>query len=354
MPRIRRESRLLRDKAISSLCGMIDAFDSLDETARSTRVLLLCQHSLEMLLKAAFVQRGRGVFDAKSGRSFTLEMCLGLAQVGTVIRLSAEDAGAVRVVDRLRNIEQHWIGAVDEHLLLSVFGERLSDSLPKRALPIATDAPSDIQLLIDSEYSQISELLRPGKRARASARARIRTLLVLEGHFDDAVAVSAKDVDRVEEAVKAGRSREESFPRLASVASTTDGPGLAVNVHFTRKSGVPVRFEMDDSAAAGIREVDLQRRFHFTASELAHEVGVTGPRAWALRKHLGLELDTKAFHQFVYGKVKHPAYSERAVNLMREAVETIDLDEMWRAHNPSDVRHRCSISGCSSQKLGVK
>jgi hypothetical protein len=45
-----------------------------------------------------------------------------------------------------------------------------------RVLPIGTEPPQDFQTFVDREYSNIAELLKPGRRARAEADARVRAL----------------------------------------------------------------------------------------------------------------------------------------------------------------------------------
>jgi hypothetical protein len=55
----------------------------------------------------------------------------------------------------------------------------------------------------------IGELLKPGKRQRDEARARIRALLAMEALVTDEVEISEKDIDRIEKGVKAGKKMVE-------------------------------------------------------------------------------------------------------------------------------------------------
>lgn len=64
-----------------------------------------------------------------------------------------------------------------------------------------------LDILIDQEFTQIQELLQPGRRARNEARAKIRTLLAIEGHASEESLVSEKDVDRVEKGISQGKHR---------------------------------------------------------------------------------------------------------------------------------------------------
>ncbi|HUA31682.1 MAG TPA: hypothetical protein VMC03_22580 [Streptosporangiaceae bacterium] len=265
-----------------------------------------------------------------------------------VIGLSEADAGTLRAIDAMRDDEQHWFSEVPEQilylharaavtlfddLLQRVFGERVASFLPVRVLPVSALPPQELTVLLDEEYSQIGALLRPGRRARHQARARIRTLLAMEAHVDPEARVSAKDVDRVERGIRAGNTRDQVFPRLDDIATSVAGEGLTITVHFTKKQGAPVRYIADESVpAAAVRQVDLQRKYHRTATELARAVGLTQPVACALRCHLGIDADPDCYHDFVFGKSRHRAYSDNAYQKMKDAAETLDVTAVWKAH----------------------
>ena len=75
-----------------------------------------------------------------------------------------------------------------------------------------------------------------------------------------------------------------------------------MTVHFTKKDGAPVRYAADDSTpAAAIREIDLQNKYHRSPTELASALGLSGPRAVALRRHLGIDDDESCRHDFQFG-----------------------------------------------------
>lgn len=343
---MRKEARLLKSKAVESLRRAAQAFNGLDDAGRATTVLLHLQHAFEMLLKAALVERRVQVFDRKAGRSHGFEKCLNLAKQH--LGLQDPDAGTLRTIDALRDDEQHYLGALDEgllylhvraavsifdELLQSVFKESLAGYLPDRVLPISTQPPVDIDLLIDRQFSQAKDLLQPGRRKRAEAHQAIRALLALEAHVADAVTINEKDVRRVEKAIIAGKSRAEIFPRLSDLGTTFGGSGLAVTVHFSRKGdGAPVRYvAADDPAeAAAIREVDLQRRYRYGRSELAKQLGLDAYGCATLREFLAIDDDAACAHVFEFGASAHPMYSDAALQKMRNALGEVDLNELVR------------------------
>jgi hypothetical protein len=344
---MRRVASILRDKGVASLRCAIGAFNSMDDNGRQTAVLLHLQHAAEMFLKAGLVEKNVKVMDRKTGRSIGFEKCLNLAR--DKLALSEAEIGQLRTIDALRDDEQHWLCDLDEELLFAevrgavgvidavldrALGERLADHLPDRGLPITTKPLDDFDVLVDRQFSQIHDLLVGGRRRRAEARAKIRGLLAMEGHAAEDVRVSERDVNRVEKAVKDGKTPDEVFPRLRTITTTTSGQGASITVTFTKKGGAPVTYvPADDPTAAGVREVNLQKKFHMSATKLAERVGLTGPKATALRAHLRINDDPACTHAFVFGKARIVCYSDNAATRMREALDAgVDMAEIWRQH----------------------
>lgn len=349
----RREATILKGKALSSLRRAMAAFNSHEEDGRATEVLLKLQHAFEMLLKASLVQERVEVFDKQLSQSIGFEKCVKLARQH--LGVTTDEAGTLRAVDALRDEAQHWFNEVSEGLLYSharasvtlfddlldrTFGEKLVSHLPHRVLPISSEPPKDIQLLIDEEFKQIAELLQPGRRRRPEACARIRTLLAMEAHTAENVRVSRRDVDRVQRGIRAGKSLPEVFPRLSEVGTEISGEGIHVSVRFVRNTteralGVRYISADDPGDAAAIREVDLQRKYQWTPLALASKLGLTTAKAKALRWKLGIDDNATCTHEFVFGSQHHRMFSDNAYTRMRDALSEIDVDLLWQ-----EYRHR--------------
>ncbi len=129
------------------------------------------------------------------------------------------------------------------------------------------------------------------------------------------------------------------FPRLGVLGTDVGGSGIGVTVRFTKKEGLPVTFvPVDDPAAAAVREVDLQRTYYMSATELAKKLGLTGPRAYALRQRLNIDIDPKCRHDFKFSKSTYPAYSDNAYTKMKAALEEVDMQDVWKSHGPGKSR----------------
>ncbi len=368
MVAVRATAKTLHGKALSSMRTAMTAFNSPHDDGRPTVVLLHLQHALEMLLKAALVQGGARVFDKKSGRSIGFEAAINQSSQLAGFKLTHDESGTLRAIDALRDDEQHWFNDVVEgllylharaavtlfdELLFRAFRQRLADHLPNRVLPVSTEAPQDILALVDSEYANIAALLKPGRRARGEARAKIRTLLALEAHVDEDTKVSDSDVNRVEKGIKAGKTRQQVFPKLNPLSAEISGEGLTVKVKIVKQAdALPVQLVRDGDVvdAAAVREVDLQKKFHWSPFDLADKLKISRPRATALREHLGIDKDPDCLHVFEFGSQKHARYSDNALTRMREASAKQDMDAIWKSHGPgrrSKPRPRCSQPDCA-------
>lgn len=370
MPRESYNVRVLRGKAIASLRTGVAAFNGLDGDARTTTVLLHLQHAFEMLLKAILeAKKDPGVFDKRTQKSISLERAINRCQQIGAVKLTDEEAGVIRHLDAMRDAEQHWHLVVDEGLLYHnartavtlfddllqrVFSENLSDHIPKRVLPISAEAPLALDLLVDREFTRIAELLKPGRRASAEAKARVRALLATEAIADaDAAEVREDDVRRVTRGIRDGKTRQQVFPKLTGYTSDIQGDGVAVEVRIVKSGGLPVTYTDDpDADTAAIRTVDLEKKFHMGAYDLADKAGVDRTRAVALRRHLGLDNDDDHFsHVFKFGSTRLRRYSNNALTAMRDAVKTVDLEKVWKSHrtvpsNAKTVAPPCAQAGC--------
>ena len=346
-----RDARTLKGKAIASLRTAMTTFNSYDDEGRVCSTLLHLQHACEMLLKAVLSQKRIKVFDKEAGKSIGFSKCVNLCLNDH--GLTKEEAGVMRAVDALRDAAQHWFVFVSEDLLymhtralITAFddylkrtlNDNLTAHLPTRVLPVSTKPPGDFEFLIDREYKLIGDLLMPGKRQRDEARARIRSMLAMEALVTEGVEISERDIDRIEKAIRAGAEIGKVFPRLITVSTETSGDGVTLKVHFSKKEGAPVRYVSGDDPeeAAAVREVDLRKKFHMRASNLAETLKLTEPKSKALRWKLGIDRDNSCHHVFEFGESKFPCFSDNARVRMKQALDDgIDMDDVWKSYRAS-------------------
>jgi hypothetical protein len=151
----------------------------------------------------------------------------------------------------------------------------------------------------------------------------------------DEVEISEKDIDRIEKAIKAGAEIGKVFPRLITISTENSGEGVTLKVHFSKKEGAPVRYVSGDDLeeAAAVREVDIRKKFHMRAADLAKALKLTEPKSKALRWHLGIGGDKDCRHVFEFGKSTFPCFSDNARNKMKQALgDGLDMNKVWQKY----------------------
>jgi len=159
----------------------------------------------------------------------------------------------------------------------------------------------------------------------------------MEAHIAENVRVSRRDVDRVERGIRGGLTLPQVFPRLGEVATDITGEGIHVAVRFVRNTNepaTPVRFigSDDPTEAAAVREVDLQRKYHWAATPLAQRLDMDTGRLKAVRWKLGIEDDPTCTHDFVFGSQSIRRYSDNALTRIVEALPGMDVDAVRREY----------------------
>ena len=120
-------------------------------------------------------------------------------------------------------------------------------------------------------------------------------------------------------------------------------------MRFVRSGGMPVTYVSDGADASAVRVVDLHKKYYLTASELATKLGVTPPRATAVRRHVGADTNPDMSNTFHMGKVRYLGYSDNAYTTMLAAVTKLDIREIWAAHRPTNrPLQSCTQPGCAA------
>jgi hypothetical protein len=112
---MKREARLLLAKANESLVLAIGQFNSTSDLGRSTAALILLNHSLEMLLKAAILHRGGRIRDTGALETLGFDKCVRKALSDVKLGLISEDqALSLQAINGLRNSAQHYLLTISE------------------------------------------------------------------------------------------------------------------------------------------------------------------------------------------------------------------------------------------------
>ena len=349
---MKKEVRQLREKAIDALVLSIDHFNRPWDRGRTEAVLILLDHSFEMLLKVAIRHRLGKIRKPREKQTIGFNACVRKGLTDASLRfLTDEQALALQTINGLRDAAQHYLVDMSEHQLYfyaqagvtlfrdihdDVFDKELVLELPERVLPISTTAPKDLYAIFDKEVEEIKALLAPGTRKKMDAVTKTRSLAVLESAVNgDYEQPSDRELRYVCKRLADGDAWSSVFPGVASINIAAELDGPTFSLRLTKKEGVPVRILKEgegNGAVLAVRRVNELDFYNLGAKDLAKKVGLTPPKSRAVVDHLGLRADADCFKEIKIGRVTHARYSPKAIQKMRDALASQSIESIWSAY----------------------
>ncbi|MCU1285300.1 MAG: hypothetical protein JWO13_1650 [Acidobacteriales bacterium] len=349
---MKREVKLLRKKALDALLLSIELFNRPVDPGRAQAVLILLDHGFEMLLKAGILERGGRIRERRAKNTIGFDACVQRAlNDGNVSFLSNEQALTLQMINGLRDAEQHYLLDIPEQqlylatrsgvtlfsdILATVFGEGLATFLPSRVLPITTHPPSDLDVLVEDEMKFIRSLLRPGRRRLFEARARARSLAVIESTLKgEKVQPSEGELNALLTRIRRSEAADVVFPGITSLSLNTEGTGVPVNLRISKKEGIPVQLVRETTpgvAVVAVRRVDELGFYSLGRDQVAQQVALSPPKTTAVIWQLKIKEKPDCFKQVQIGKARFDRYSTTAVTKIREALPTLNLEEVWKKY----------------------
>ncbi len=355
---MRREPKLLLQKSLDSLILTVDRFNGSNERGRITEVLILLDHSFEMLLKAAILHRGGEIREPDARQTLGFDQCVRRSLSDGKIRfLSEEEALALQAINGLRDAAQHHLIDVSEEqlylhtqsgitlfqdILSNVFAQELATRLPRRVAPVSTAAPSDLATLFEREANEIKKLLAPGTRKRLEAYARLRPLAILDATVKgEKLQPGFRELQTQGKELARGKGWQQVFPGAASMEFTMTDAKHTFNLRFTKKQGVPITVVPEGTLGAsvvGMKRVNELDFYNLGRDSLAKHVGLTGPKATAVIRYLNLQQEPDCSMEIVIDKSRFRRYSQRAIERIRETLAETPIEEIWRNRGPKILK----------------
>ena len=350
---MKKEVRQLREKAINALVLSIDHFNRPWNRGRTEAVLILLDHSFEMLLKAAIRQRQGKIRKAYEKQTIGFNACVRKGLTDASLKfLTDEQTLTLQTINGQRNAAQHYLIDMSEHQLYfyaqagvtlfrdihdDVFDVELVIELPERVLPISTTAPKDLSALFDKEVEEIRGLLVPGTRKKMDAVAKARSLAVLEsavnGNYEQP---SDRELDKLCKRLADKEAWPSVFPGVASINISAEGDGPTLNLRLTKNEGTPVRLLKEGEGAGAVvavRRVNELDFYSLSPTQLAKKVGLTPPKSRAVVDYLGLREHIECFKEFKLGRTTYALrYSPQAIKKILEALESESIEDIWAAY----------------------
>lgn len=346
---MKREAKLLLQKAVDSLLLAIELFNRPDDRGRVASTLIMLDHSFEMLMKAAILHRGGRIREKRAKETIGFDACVRRSlSDGTIKYLTEEQALVLQTINGLRDAAQHHLLDISEgqlyvhaqsgvtlfrDLLKSVFNQDLARHLPARVLPVSTSPPTDLASLFDSEVREIRKLLQPGRRRRIEALARLRPLAILDATIrGEKGQPSDSDLRRLGKEVSQGKAWTHVFQGAAAVEIAPDGTGPSLSLRLSKKEGIPIQLVpvgTPGASVVAVKRVDELGFYSLGAKQLAEKVGLTMPKAVAVVDHLGLRDDSECYKEIKIGKSVFKRYSPKAIGVIKKALEKESADQIW-------------------------
>lgn len=346
---MKREAKLLLGKACDSLVLSIELFNRPHERGRISSTLIQLDHSFEMLMKAAIVQRGGRIRDKGAKETIGFDACVRRSLTdGNIQFLTEAQALVLQTINGLRDAAQHHLLGISEgqlyvnvqsgvtlfrDLLKSVFNQELVTHLPARVLPVSTVPPTNLATLFDTEVAETKKLLRPGRRRRVEALAKLRPLAILDRAIrGEKGQPSDRSLARLGDSILAGRPWHDVFQGVAVVDITTAGVGPSLALRFSKKEGIPIHVVAEGTPGAsvvGLKRVNELDYYNLGAKQLAGNVGLTMPKAIAVVDYLKLREDQECYKEFRIGKTLHKRYSQEVIKKIESALVRESAEEIW-------------------------
>jgi Protein of unknown function (DUF3644) len=192
--------------------------------------------AFELLLKAIIVHRAGG--DAirkkkKEGMTIGFDLCLRKCLSDDLKCLNEDEVVALQSLNTLRDAAQHYMVELsEEHLYvyaqaaLTLFGRLtrevlkrpLASEIPQRILPVCVRPPADLGALFEVEFADIKRMVAPGSRKRLDAKARLRSMAILQASLDGKKSQpSDGELDRGVTRINSGENWRQIFPGVATL-----------------------------------------------------------------------------------------------------------------------------------------
>ena len=356
-----RESRLLLTKAVDSLVLGIEHFNRPWDRGRVDAVLILLDHSFEMLLKASILERGGAIRKPREKQTIGFDECLRKAlSDGAIQFLKQEQVLQLQALNTVRDAaKHHLVDLSEQHLYIhaqagltlfrdivrTVFGQDLKVHLPPRVLPLSTAPPIDLPTLFEQEAKEVQRLLRPGRRRRLEAAAKLRALAIVDAAMrGDRLQPTDGELRNLGRAVSSGRSWSELFPGVAAIEFTASGTGPSLDLRISKKEGVPIQLVPEGTPGAtvvAVHKVDALGFYNLGRDQVAKHLDLPGPKTTALIRHAKIQEDAECYRRIMIGKASFDRYSQKAIGRLREVLKAAKLEDVWTEYQ-AGLRRRAA------------
>lgn len=357
---MKREAKILLNKAADSLFLSIDHFNRPYDRGRHEAVLIFLDRAFELLLKSVIVHRGGKIREARATETIGFAKCVRKCLTEQPVKcLIEEEALTIQNINSLRDAAQHYlIDLSEQHLYLhtqaglTLFSKILKDAFnitlkeyfPERVLPVTTKPPQDLGAVLSAEFADIKQLVKPGSRKSLQALAKLRSIAILEKSLAGERGQPSETELRAQvRKIAQGRPWTRLFPGVATLRLETSGTGFDVCLRITKTRGEPIRLVGEGTPGAtivGIKRVNELEYYALGLTQLADKLGISTAKTLAVIRALDIQESFDYYKEIKIGKQVHKRYSPKALDRLKHEVPILDLDHIWAEYNPTAWKRR--------------
>jgi hypothetical protein len=348
VPKLKKNVQPLLDRSIESLILAIELFNRPSEAARTHGVLMFLQHSFEMLLKAAILQKTGTIHPKEDGYTYSFARCLLIAHDEIKI-LDRNEKLTLEILDAQRDQAVHFYTDVSEdmlyvhaqssvtlftELLSAAFDRDLSALLPSRILPVSTRPPEQLQALLWNELQEVDRLLESGKRRGAQAAAKLRSVLAFTvGIREGRQRVTEEEIEKAIQSRRGESDWSVILPEVVQLDLSANGMGVPVFFKISKNATASVRIAAAGEEPIGTlvkQEIDVWDVFTLSLDDLAKKLEQNRSRTLALVYECKIQEDPRLYRVLKRKSQTHKGYSKKALDVLRSALLTADMDLVWQ------------------------
>ncbi len=346
--------KALFEKSLDSLVLAIEHFNRPWDRGRHEAVLILLDRAYELLLKSLILHKGGKIREPYEKETIGFEKCVRKCITDAEVKCLSEEEGlTIQIINSFRDAAQHDIVELTEQelylysqagitlykdLISRVLDKKLSDYLPERVLPISTEPPKDLHSMVDVDFKNIKELVKPHTRKQLEAKSKLKALAIVESSLEGIRSQpSDLEVKKLVKDVQSGKEWREIFPGIASLHLASTGTGINVDIRITKKVGDAVHLVPEGTPGAtvlAVKRVNELDYYSLPPKKFAEKLKLTQPKALALAKHLKLHESDEHFKVIKIGKSPFNRYSGKALDLAKKSLKDVDMVEVWNEHRP--------------------
>lgn len=344
--------KILFEKSLESLLLSIEHFNRPWDRGRPEAVLILLDRAFELLLKSIILHKGGKIRESGARETIGHEKCVRKCITEEKVRCLTEDQGlTIQIINSFRDAAQHDMVELSERdlytysqagvtlyrdIIRNELGVELNSYLPGRVLPISTEPPKNLHTMIEADFNEIKELVKPGARKQIEAKAKIKALAIIESSLDGVRSQPTEyELQKLIKKVQAGRKWQDIFPGVASLELNTEGEGIGINIRITKKEGDEVCLVPEGTPGAtvlAVKRVNELDYYSLSFTDISKKLELSRPKTSALMHKLEIYSSDECFKRFKIGKSGFDRYSPKALKRLAKGLEELNIDDVWNEY----------------------